>query len=164
MLCDHCQVEDVEVREPTSCPAPVILSVAVVRQVGVDYRLVGSEAENATYFTLDEQEGLEALWLRLTKGGEAVKPTQLVIDGQGRSIAVPAACLSSRVARFSFEELCGEAKSAADYIAIAKSFHTVFITDVPQLVPLPLLHSSASGSLIRTLVCRTARRFRRRGG
>lgn len=138
--------------------------MAIVRgQVGVDYRLVGSEAENTTYFTLDEQEGLEALWLRLTKGGEGVKPTQLVIDGQGRSIAVPAACLSSRVARFSFEELCGEAKSAADYRDLEVLPHRLHHRRPAAgiLTPAPPFWSAGS---LRTLVCRTVRRCRRPGG
>lgn len=37
------------------------------------------------------------------------------------------------VAAFTFQQLCGSAKGAADYLAIASSFHTVFISDIPRL-------------------------------
>eukprot|EP00951_Prasinocladus_malaysianus_P049048 scaffold665198_cov108-Prasinocladus_malaysianus.AAC.1 len=47
----------------------------------------------------------------------------------GRSLPVPAAC--SGTARFSFAELCAKPLGAADYIAVSRAFHTVFITDVP---------------------------------
>lgn len=44
----------------------------------------------------DDGEGgsdqeLQQLWLRLTKGGQSVTPTTLVIEGQGRSVEVPQA-------------------------------------------------------------------------
>lgn len=40
---------------------------------------------------------------------------------------------SSKVAKFNFHDLCGNALSAADYLEITKTFETVFVTDVPQL-------------------------------
>lgn len=36
-------------------------------------------------------------------------------------------------ARFTFEELCNRTLGAADYIAVAQAFHTVFITDIPTM-------------------------------
>jgi cell division protein ZapE len=39
------------------------------------------------------------------------------------------------VAVFSFKRLCGEARGAADYLAIARRYHTVFIVGIPQLGP-----------------------------
>ena len=48
---------------------------------------------------------MDQLWERLVKGGE-VEPTTLVVQGQGRSVAIPAASLAARVARFTFEDLC----------------------------------------------------------
>ena len=47
------------------------------------------------------------------------------------------------VARFSFSELCDENRGAADYLAIAQHFHTVFLSNVPvmslqvRIQPLP---------------------------
>ena len=46
---------------------------------------------------------------------------------------VPEAADNSRVARFSFGDLCSRAVGAGDYLAIAKRFHTVFLTGVPVL-------------------------------
>lgn len=37
------------------------------------------------------------------------------------------------VAQFSFEELCGRPLGAADYIALAQAFHTVFVVDIPAM-------------------------------
>lgn len=37
------------------------------------------------------------------------------------------------VAMFTFEELCGDPLSAADYLEIVKNFDTVFISDIPNL-------------------------------
>ena len=39
------------------------------------------------------------------------------------------------VAVFSFKRLCGEARGAADYLAIAQRFHTVIIVGIPVLGP-----------------------------
>eukprot|EP00742_Colponemidia_sp_Colp-10_P005463 GILJ01005838.1.p1 GENE.GILJ01005838.1~~GILJ01005838.1.p1 ORF type:complete len:439 (+),score=47.87 GILJ01005838.1:46-1362(+) len=50
---------------------------------------------------------------------------------QGRKLHVPAA--HKHVARFHFNDLCAKPLGAADYIAIAKNFHSVIISDVPKL-------------------------------
>ncbi|MBX9796497.1 cell division protein ZapE [Sphingomonas sp.] len=39
------------------------------------------------------------------------------------------------VAVFSFRKLCAEARGAADYLAIARRFHTVFLVGIPRLGP-----------------------------
>ena len=39
------------------------------------------------------------------------------------------------VAVFSFKRLCGENRGAADYLAIARRYHTVILVGVPQLGP-----------------------------
>ena len=52
---------------------------------------------------------------------------------QGRTFDVPQAARNDDVARFSFDSLCGQPRGAADYYAIASSFHTVFVDDVPRL-------------------------------
>ena len=36
-------------------------------------------------------------------------------------------------ARFTFDELCNRTLGAADYIAVAQTFHTVFLTDIPTM-------------------------------
>lgn len=46
----------------------------------------------------------------------------------GRTLIVPAS--TSTVAKFTFQELCGNPLSAADYIEITRVFGTVFLMDV----------------------------------
>jgi len=64
-------------------------------------------------------------WLRLT-GLEKGAPEILHI--KGRELMVPQA--AQGVARISFETLCEEPRSAADYLAIARNFHTVFLDGI----------------------------------
>ena len=56
----------------------------------------------------------------------------LTIPG-GRTLHVPKALKG--VAVFSFKRLCGEARGAADYLAIARAFHTVILVGIPVLGP-----------------------------
>ena len=34
---------------------------------------------------------------------------------------------------FSFKRLCGEARGAADYLALAQAYHTVIVVGIPQM-------------------------------
>ncbi|KAI7754991.1 hypothetical protein M8C21_016355 [Ambrosia artemisiifolia] len=49
----------------------------------------------------------------------------------GRSLEVPESC--NGVAKFTFEYLCGRPVGAADYIAVAKNYHTIFVSDIPMM-------------------------------
>jgi cell division protein ZapE len=51
----------------------------------------------------------------------------------GRTLHVPKSLKG--VAVFSFKRLCGEARGAPDYLAIARHFHTVIIVGIPRLGP-----------------------------
>ena len=53
--------------------------------------------------------------------------------GGGRTLHVPKSLKG--VAVFSFKRLCGEARGAADYLAIAQRFHTVIIVGIPRDEP-----------------------------
>lgn len=53
--------------------------------------------------------------------------------GGGRTLHVPKALKG--VAVFSFKRLCAEARGAADYLAIARQFHTVIIVGIPRMGP-----------------------------
>jgi cell division protein ZapE len=56
------------------------------------------------------------------------------IDVQGgRTLHVPKALKG--VAVFSFRRLCGEARGAPDYLAIARRYHSVLIVGIPRLGP-----------------------------
>ncbi|MBB5716095.1 cell division protein ZapE [Sphingomonas aerophila] len=52
---------------------------------------------------------------------------------QGRTLHVPKALKG--VAVFSFKRLCGEARGASDYLAVARRFHTVILVGIPRLGP-----------------------------
>ena len=49
----------------------------------------------------------------------------------GRTIVVPES--TSKIAKFSFDDLCGKPLSAADYIEVTKTFGTIFLLDVPKM-------------------------------
>lgn len=53
--------------------------------------------------------------------------------GGGRKLFVPKSLKG--VAVFSFKRLCREARGAADYLAIAQTYHTVIIVGIPVLGP-----------------------------
>ncbi len=60
-------------------------------------------------------------------------PTAELDVGGGRRLHVPKSLKG--VAVFSFRRLCGEARGAPDYLAIARAYHTVFIVGIPTLGP-----------------------------
>ena len=53
--------------------------------------------------------------------------------GGGRILHVPKSLKG--VAVFSFKRLCGEPRGAADYLAIARRYHTVIIVGIPVMGP-----------------------------
>ena len=55
------------------------------------------------------------------------------IDVGGRTLHVPKSLKG--VAVFSFKRLCGEARGAADYLAIARRYHSVIIVGIPVMGP-----------------------------
>jgi len=79
---------------------------------------------------------LSSAFFRLTdyppEDREHVPAEDLPVGG-GRTIHVPKSLKG--VAVFSFKRLCGEARGAADYLAIARRFHTIIIVGIPRLGP-----------------------------
>jgi cell division protein ZapE len=53
--------------------------------------------------------------------------------GGARTLHVPKSLKG--VAVFSFKRLCGEPRGAADYLAIARTYHTVIIVGIPAMTP-----------------------------
>ncbi len=60
-------------------------------------------------------------------------PSEEIDVGGGRMLHVPKALKG--VAVFSFKRLCAEARGAADYLTIARRFHTVIMVGIPLLGP-----------------------------
>jgi cell division protein ZapE len=71
---------------------------------------------------------LDDSWQRLT-GGQAGERQELIV--KGRKVPVPRAAMG--VARFSFRDLCEQPLAAADYLRIAREFHTVLIDRIPVM-------------------------------
>jgi cell division protein ZapE len=71
---------------------------------------------------------LDDAWWRLA--GRHHGPAQ-DLELKGRNVHVPRAFMG--VARFSFHDLCEEPLAAADYLRIAREYHTVIIDHVPVM-------------------------------
>jgi cell division protein ZapE len=79
---------------------------------------------------------LSAAFFRLTDypvEDRAHVPSADLDLGGGRTLHVPKALKG--VAVFSFKKLCGEARGSADYLAVARRFHTVILVGIPRLGP-----------------------------
>jgi cell division protein ZapE len=71
---------------------------------------------------------LDAAWRRLA-GGHAGAAQDLPL--KGRVVHVPRAFMG--VARFSFADLCEQPLAAADYLRIAREYHTILLDHVPVM-------------------------------
>jgi cell division protein ZapE len=71
---------------------------------------------------------MDAAWRRLTDTPRGTPQTLAVL---GRRLAIPQA--AKGVARFSFDDLCGQPLAAPDYLCIAQHFHTLVIDRIPQM-------------------------------
>jgi len=60
-------------------------------------------------------------------------PSEELDVGGGRTLHVPKSLKG--VAVFSFKRLCGEPRGAADYLAIARRYHTVIVVGIPIMSP-----------------------------
>lgn len=59
-----------------------------------------------------------------------VPSAEIEVEG-GRTLFVPKSLKG--VAVFSFKRLCGEARGAADYLALAQTYHTVILVGIPRM-------------------------------
>jgi len=97
-----------------------------------DYRLLRMAGLNRYIMPLGPEADatMDAAWRTLTDRDRGGPQTFQVL---GRDIVVPQA--ADGVARFSFDGLCLAPLAAADYLAIAKAFHTLLIDRIPLLGP-----------------------------
>ncbi|HZH11136.1 MAG TPA: cell division protein ZapE [Microvirga sp.] len=95
-----------------------------------DFRLEKLAGSPVFYTPADETShaALTRAFKSLT-GREQGKPVTLTV--KGHPVEVPQA--ASRVARFSFEDLCSKPLGAADYLAIADEFETVILENIPKM-------------------------------
>ncbi|HYG29468.1 MAG TPA: cell division protein ZapE [Allosphingosinicella sp.] len=81
-------------------------------------------------------QALSAAFFRLTDyppEDKANVPSEDIPVQGGRILHVPKSLKG--VAVFSFRRLCGEARGAPDYLAIARRFHTIILVGIPRLGP-----------------------------
>jgi cell division protein ZapE len=97
---------------------------------GKDYRL-NTLRQGQLYFWPHDEDAARELDKILTKmaDGKQVEPVDIIV--KERAIHIPAAVRD--VASFTFEDLCGQPKSALDYLELVKRFHVFIIRDVPKL-------------------------------
>ncbi len=103
-----------------------------------DYRLERLGGMGTWYVPNGEEAtaALREAFFRLTDyspdDAANVPSEELAVPG-GRTMRVPKALKG--VAVFSFKRLCAEARGAADYLALARHYHTVFIVGIPLMTP-----------------------------
>jgi cell division protein ZapE len=117
----------------------------------IERRMLVVEVNGPTDYRLDRLTGVE-VW-HVPNGPEATAdlsraffqltdypvedrakvPSEDIDVGGGRTLHVPKSLKG--VAVFSFKRLCGQPRGAADYLAIARRYHTVIIVGIPVMGP-----------------------------
>jgi cell division protein ZapE len=103
-----------------------------------DYRLDRIGGMKAWHTPLGDEATaqLREVFFRLTDyppEDAANVPAAELDVGAGRTLHVPKSLKG--VAVFSFKRLCGEPRGAADYLAIAQTYHTVIVVGIPVMGP-----------------------------
>ena len=115
---------------------------------GTDYRLARLKDQPVYFWPIgrDSTDELDIVFGQLT---DQRAPRRIEVPLKGRRLVVP--CGANGVARMTFDELCAHALGAADYQALAKTFHTVMIDNVPRLGPMRRNESKRFVTLIDEL-------------
>ena len=97
---------------------------------GIDYRLRMLEKVRVYHLPLDEaaEANLAAAFSSLA-GGEG--ESQVSLEIEGRQIFTTRT--APGVVWFEFQRICGAPRGQADYIEIARRFHTVLISGIPKM-------------------------------
>lgn len=100
----------------------------------IDYRYHRLKGAETYYFPINEETTaqLSATFFRLTdrRVEDRAKVPSETLTVQGRTLFVPKAARG--VAVFSFKRLCANPLGSADYLAIARTYHTVIMVAIPQ--------------------------------
>eukprot|EP01060_Flectonema_neradi_P009639 TRINITY_DN1685_c2_g1_i1.p1 TRINITY_DN1685_c2_g1~~TRINITY_DN1685_c2_g1_i1.p1 ORF type:complete len:528 (+),score=82.60 TRINITY_DN1685_c2_g1_i1:93-1586(+) len=96
-----------------------------------DYRKENVRLAETTYFhplnASTEKQLMHTL--EAITGGKPMLPTNLTVFG--RDVPIRAAC--DGVASCTFDDLCRKPLSTADYGAIARNYHTIFVSGIPSM-------------------------------
>jgi cell division protein ZapE len=95
-----------------------------------DFRLEKLVGLRTWYVPVDAaaDAALDDAWQRLARGQEG-QAQELPL--KGRAVHVPRAAMG--VARFSFHDLCEQPLAAADYLRIAREYHTIILDRIPVM-------------------------------
>jgi cell division protein ZapE len=100
-----------------------------------DYRLARMGGIPVYYTPVNQEtsDALAAAFFKMTDYNVADRANvpNAEIDVQGRRLFVPKSLKG--VAVFSFKRLCANPLGAADYLAIARRYHTVFVVAIPRM-------------------------------
>tara|TARA_R110002096_G_scaffold195101_2_gene377670 strand:- start:906 stop:2006 length:1101 start_codon:yes stop_codon:yes gene_type:complete len=113
-----------------------------------DYRLDRLRGR-ATYHTPLDEAAADALDQAFSDLTDDAEPHAETLKVRGRELIAPVT--AKGVARFTFEELCARPLGAADYLAIARRFHTVILAGIPLLPPAKRNESKRFVTLIDAL-------------
>lgn len=99
---------------------------------GVDYRLRALEQAELYHCPLDEQAeiSLETSFISLVPENQA---TYVAIDLEVEGRFIPTKRAAEEVVWFEFLALCDGPRSQNDYIELAREYHAVLISNVPQM-------------------------------
>lgn len=100
---------------------------------GTDYRKLPRSLTKVYFSPLspENKAEMDKLWEAMTSDPSDQPISNRTITIWGRQLNIPLS--SKRCARFTFAELCGKPKSAADYIEICRTFPTIFIDEIPKM-------------------------------
>jgi cell division protein ZapE len=94
---------------------------------GTDYRRL--KLEKLQVYYIDDEKALERVFAELKDVEEEKQP----LDVEGRQI--PYRKRAGGLVWFDFQVLCGGPRSYADYVDLARRFHTVMLSGVPKMSP-----------------------------
>jgi len=105
-------------------------SVTDHRRVTYELGIENGSGGSSPYMLLDERDRFENMWAKTVMGRPILK--NMKVQSNGRKIDIPQAT-EDGVGRFSFDELCNRALGPACYLAMAKAFKKLYVSDIPLL-------------------------------
>ncbi len=102
-----------------------------------DYRLLNKKSQKRTVYFVDANGGATGLQEAFDElaDGFPVRGASASV-GFNRSLDVPMAVADKGICYFTFGQLCEAPLSKADYAALFRHYHTVFLANVPQVDPI----------------------------
>lgn len=101
---------------------------------GTDYRRIPRALSHVYYdpITPENANEINKIFKAYTSQDPNDPPIlHRTIESWGRKLVVPES--TSSIAKFDFEDLCGQPLSAADYIEFTNKFSTIFVLNIPKM-------------------------------